>query len=129
MALQVEGGTVRAMQRRVSAALWDAAALLETYHRLGQAEMGAPAGGLSVAETGCAKKGQDSVGVARQSCGSLGKVDNCPGGVCAADASRQGYAWVDKRRFVPAAWLPEAYQARRTKGKRPDELGGQSKPQ
>jgi hypothetical protein len=33
MALQVEGGKVRAMQRLVSDALWDEAAMLETYHR------------------------------------------------------------------------------------------------
>ena len=34
MALQVEGGKVRAMQRLVSDTLWDEAAMLETYHRL-----------------------------------------------------------------------------------------------
>src|SRR3954453_13237100 len=40
MALQVEGGKVRAMQRLVSDALWDEDAMLETYHRLVQDEMG-----------------------------------------------------------------------------------------
>jgi DDE superfamily endonuclease len=34
MALQVEGGKVRAMQRLVSDALWDEDAMRETYHRL-----------------------------------------------------------------------------------------------
>jgi hypothetical protein len=34
IALQVEGGKVRAMQRLVSEALWDAAAMRETDHRL-----------------------------------------------------------------------------------------------
>jgi len=33
MALQVEGGKVRAMQRLVSEALWDEDAMRETYHR------------------------------------------------------------------------------------------------
>jgi SRSO17 transposase len=84
LALQVEGGKVRAMQRLVSDALWDAAAMLETYHRLVQDEMGEPDGVLIVDETGFVKKGADSVGVARQSCGSLGKVENCQVGVCAA---------------------------------------------
>jgi len=90
MALQVEGGKVRAMQRLVSDALWDEAAMLDTSHRLVQDEMGEPDGVLSVDATGFAKKGQDSVGVARQYCGSLGQVDNCQVGVFAAYASRQG---------------------------------------
>jgi SRSO17 transposase len=84
MAVQVEGGKVRAMQRLVSDALWDEDAMLEPYHRLVQDERGEPDGGLLVAETGFAKKGQDSVGVARQYCGSLGQVDHCQGGVFAA---------------------------------------------
>jgi len=33
MALQVEGGKVRAMQRLVSEALWEEDAMRETYHR------------------------------------------------------------------------------------------------
>ena len=75
MALQVEGGKFRAMQRLVSDALWDEAAMLETYHRLVQDAMGEADGVLIIDETGFAKKGHDSVGVARQYCGSLGKVD------------------------------------------------------
>ena len=96
MDLQVEGGKVRAMQRLVSDALWDEEAMLETYHRLVQDEMSEPDGMLIVDETGFAKKGQDSVGVARQYCGALGKIENCQVGVFAAYASRQGYALVDK---------------------------------
>ena len=129
IALQVEGGKVRAMQRLVSEALWDEAAMLETYHRLVQEEMGEPDGVLIVDETGFAKKGHDSVGVARQYCGALGKVENCQVGVFAAYASRQGYALVDKRLFLPEPWFSEAYQGRRTKCKLPDEVVWQSKPQ
>ena len=70
LALHVEGGKVRAMQRLVSEAFWDDAAMLETYHRLVQDEMGEANGVLIVDETGFAKKGQDSVGVARQYCGA-----------------------------------------------------------
>ena len=129
MALQVEGGNVRAMQRLVSDALWDETAMLERYHRLVHDEMGEPDGVLIVDETGFAKKGQDSVGVARQYCGALGKVENCQVGGVAAYASRQGYALVDKRRFLPEPWFTDAYTARRTKCKMPDEVAWQSKPQ
>jgi SRSO17 transposase len=129
MALQVEGGNVRAMQRLVSDALWDETAMLERYHRLVHDEMGEPDGVLIVDETGFAKKGQDSVGVARQDCGALGKVENCQVGGFAAYASRQGYALVDKRRFLPEPWFTDADTARRTKCKMPDEVAWQSKPQ
>src|SRR5262245_66392855 len=84
MALQVEGGKVRAMQRLVSEALWDEAAMLETYHRLVQDEMGASDGVLIVDETGFVKKGADSVGVARQYCGCMGKVERCSADVFGA---------------------------------------------
>jgi hypothetical protein len=40
MALQVEGGNVRAMQRCVSDAVWDDAPMLRTYHRLVHDDMG-----------------------------------------------------------------------------------------
>jgi SRSO17 transposase len=129
MALQVAGGKVRAMQRLVSDTLWDEDAMLEIYHHLVQDEMGERDGVLIIDETGFVKKGQDSVGVARQYCGSLGKVEHCQVGVFAAYASRQGYALVDKRLFIPESWFTEAYQTRRTKCKLPDEVTWQSKPQ
>src|SRR5215475_13094996 len=129
MALQGDGGKVRAMQRLVSEALWDEAAMLETYHHLVQDEMGEPDGVLIVDETEFVKKGADSAGVARQYCGSLGKVENCQVGVFAAYASRQGYALVDKRLFIPEPWFTDAYTARRTKCKMPAEVTWQSKPQ
>jgi SRSO17 transposase len=91
--------------------------------------MGEPDGVLIVDEPGFAKKGHDSVGVAHQYCGSLGKVENCQVGVFAAYASRQGYALVDKRLFLPEPWFSDAYTARRTTCKLPDEVGWQSKPQ
>jgi SRSO17 transposase len=90
MALHVEGGTVRAMPRLIREALWDEAAMRETYQRWVQGEMGEPDGVLRLDETGFAKKGQDSLGGARQDCGALGQVENCQGGGGAAYASRQG---------------------------------------
>ena len=76
--------------------------------------MGDPDGVLMCDETGFVKKGQDSVEVARQYCGTLGKVENCQVGVFAAYASRHGYALVDKRLFLPEAWFTDAYATRRT---------------
>jgi SRSO17 transposase len=129
MALHVEGATIRGLQRFLSDMPWDEEQMRWNYHQLVAEAMGAPEGVLIVDETGFVKKGKESVGVARQYCGTLGKVENCQVGVCASYASPHGYALVDKRRFLPEVWCTEAYAARRTRGHVPMELTFQSKPQ
>lgn len=129
MALHVEGGTIRGMQRFISDVRWDEVQMLWNYHQLVADDLGDPEGVLLFDETGFVKKGQDSVGVARQYCGTLGKVENCQVGVFAGYASRQGYALVDKRLFLPEEWFSEAYAARRTTCHVPPEVTFQSKPQ
>jgi len=129
MALQVEGGTIRGMQRFISDVHWDEEQMRWNYHQLVADEMGAPEGVLMFDESGFVKKGHDSVGVARQYCGTLGKVENCQVGVFAAYASRHGYALVDKRLFLPDVWFGDAYATRRTTCRVPQELTFQSKPQ
>ena len=129
MALQVEGGNVRAMQRGISDAIWDDAQMLRTYHHLVDDDLGDPEGVVIFDESGFPKKGRDSVGVARQYCGALGKVENCQVGVFAAYASRHGYALVDERLFMPEPWFTDAYARRRTQCKGPDDRGFQTKPQ
>ena len=76
MALQVEGGTIRGLQRFISDVRWDEEQMRWNYHQLVAEEMGDPDGVLMFDETGFVKKGKDSAGVARQYCGTLGKVEN-----------------------------------------------------
>jgi SRSO17 transposase len=64
-------------------------------------DLGSSNGALIFDETGFIKKGKASIGVARQYCGTIGKVDNCQVGVFAVYASEHGYAIVDKRLFIP----------------------------
>src|ERR671922_2611336 len=128
MALHVEGGTIRGLQRFISDVQWDEEQMRWTYHQLVAEAMGDPEGVLMFDETGFVKRGKDSVGVARQYCGPLGKVENCQVGVFAGYASPQGYALVDKGLFLPEAWFTDAYAARRTKCQVPPALTGQSKP-
>src|SRR4029450_4094579 len=94
MALHVEGGTIRGLQRFISDARWDEEQMVWNYPQLVAEEMGEPDGVLMFDATGFVKKGPDSVGVARQYCGPLGKVENCHGGVFAGYAPRHGYALV-----------------------------------
>jgi SRSO17 transposase len=129
MALRVPGGSIRGLQRFISAVPWDEAHMRWTYHQLVADAMGEPDGVLMFDETGFVKKGCESVGVARQYCGTSGKVDNCQVGVFAGYASRQGYALVDKRLFLPEAWFTEPYAARRMACQVPPDLTFQSKPQ
>jgi SRSO17 transposase len=129
MALQVEGGTIRGMQRFISDVIWDEEQIVWNYHQVVAEAMGDPEGVLMFDETGFVKKGTDSVGVARQYCGTLGKVENCQVGVFAGYASRHGYALVDKRLFLPEVWWTDAYAGRRTTCNVPAALTFQSKPQ
>jgi len=50
------------------------------------------------------KQGNKSVGVARQWCGRLGKVDNCQVAVCMSLASEKGHALVNVRLYIPKEW-------------------------
>jgi SRSO17 transposase len=129
IAVQTEATSIRAMQRTLSEVPWNDARMRHTYHQLVADDMGEPDGIIIVDESGFPKKGKASVGVARQYCGTLGKVDNCQVGVFAAYASRQGYALIDQRLFLPEAWFTEAYAARRTTCGVPEGLAWQSKPQ
>jgi SRSO17 transposase len=68
------------------------------------AETADPQGVLVIDDTGFPKKGRHSVCVARQYCGSLGKVDNCQIGVSMTYVG-QGFAWpYAMELFVPQSW-------------------------
>lgn len=53
------------------------------------------------------KSGQKSVGVARQWCGRLGKVDNCQVGIYMGYVSRHEHALVDVRLYLPKDWTDD----------------------
>lgn len=65
------------LQEFLTSTVWEAAEMdrLRIVHMLEHASVGA--GVLVIDDTGFAKKGQHSVGVARQYSGTLGRVDNC----------------------------------------------------
>ncbi len=71
-----------------------------------------------VDDTGFAKKGVHSVGVARQYCGRLGKTDNCQVAVSLSVANEHGSLPVAYRLYLPKEWAEDA--ARRTKAGVPE---------
>ena len=129
MALHIEGANVRALQRFVSDVVWDQALILKKYHKMVNEDLGDPEAALIFDETSFPKKGDESVGVARQYCGSLGKIDNCQVGVFAAYASPHGYALLDRRLFIPERWFSNQFLEKKKKCEVPDEITFRTKPQ
>lgn len=78
-------------------------------------------------ESGFEKAGKESVGVARQWCGRLGKTANCQVGVFLVGVTPGGVAGLDAQLFLPKAWAAD--RKRRKKAKVPQEITFQTKPQ
>ena len=92
------------LQKFVGLAEWDHAPLLGTLACQVGKELGEPDAVLVFDPSGFPKKGTKSVGVARQWCGRLGKVDNCQVGVSMAYVSRKGHVLVNTRLYLPKEW-------------------------
>jgi SRSO17 transposase len=70
-------------------------------------ELGEPDAVIVFDPSAFAKKGTKSVGVARQWCGRLGKVENCQVGVFMAYVSRTDHALVNRRLYLPRGWTKD----------------------
>jgi SRSO17 transposase len=115
------------LQRVLNEALWDADAVGETLRRVIIEQIGYEPGIGVIDESGFAKSGHKSVGVARQYCGRLGKVDNCQVGVYLGYVSSTGAAFLDRELYLTKGWCED--QDRRRAAKIPDTVTFQTKPQ
>lgn len=109
------GDTEQALQLFVNQSIWDEQSVLQTYrHVMGEA-FDDPQGIVVIDDTGFAKKGRHSVGVARQYSGTLGKTDNCQIAVSLHYAGPTGDYPLALRLFLPESWTtqPERMQAAR----------------
>jgi SRSO17 transposase len=79
-----------------------------------------------VDDTGFPKKGQHSVGVARQYCGQVGKQDNCRVAVSLSITTETASMPVAFRLYLPETW--SSNEARREKTGIPEEVKFQTKP-
>ena len=104
LAEAVPGATPRALQRLLTEATWDHAAVIAELQAFLAERLTSPHGVFILDETGFPKQGTKSVGVARQYCGTLGKVGNCQVGVFLAHTSELGTALADARLFLPEGW-------------------------
>jgi len=84
-------------------------------------------GSIHIDESGLPKQGDDSVGVARQYCGRLGKVDNCQMGVYLGYTANNYRMLLDKRLYLPQKWSSD--KERREKCGVPETIEFQTKAQ
>jgi SRSO17 transposase len=104
------------MQQFVSDSPWDHAAVMDQVAQQAEATLGGSSDtALYVDETSYVKKGEASVGVQRQYCGRLGKVENCQVGVFLSLGRGVRATLVDFRLFLPEAWAKDAKRCDKAK--------------
>lgn len=115
-------GSVRNVANFMSNDLWDESGMLEAY----QKETGQLLFHLEgmITGDGCdfPKKGKYSVGVGRQYCGYLGRIDNCQASVMAGYVGPNGYGLLDYELYMPKTWFEEDYIDLQKKCKVPEKL-------
>ncbi len=108
------------LQNFVGSIPWDHKPLLATLARQVGEELGEPDAVIVFDPSGFAKKGTKSVGVIRQWCGRMGKVENCQVGVYMAYVSRKEHALDNTRLYLPKEWATN--KARRKEAGVPKEV-------
>ena len=120
IAAAVAGTSTERLQHLLTDAAWDAPALDEARVKRLLAIHPPRAGVLVFDDTGLPKKGTESVGVAAQYSGTLGKIGNCQVVVSAeylADdpASSTPFHWpVSAQLFLPESWVADDERRKRT---------------
>lgn len=123
MALELGGeGLVRPMQQFITRSTMKDDGVSFVYRKILSETVNSENGMLSVDDTGQVKKGKNSVGVKRQYCGRLRKVENCQVVVNAAYAGSNGYGIVDKQLYIPKEWFGESHEAMRKKCNIPEDF-------
>lgn len=95
------------LQTFIGTAPWDHWPLLDELACQVGRELGEADGVLVIDPSAFPKKGNHSVGVARQWCGRLGKKENCQVGVFLGYVSRKEQALVDVRLYLPEEWTKD----------------------
>ena len=97
----------QALQKFLGQSPWEHGPLLDELVRRVGVELGEADGVLVLDPSAFPKKGTASVGVGRQWCGRLGKVDNCQVGIYLGYVSRREHALVDVRLYLPQEWAKD----------------------
>jgi SRSO17 transposase len=128
MALHL-GVPIRPLQHFIGQSIWSTEPVIARHQLLVGSTLAEEDGTFLIDESGVVKQGHDSVGVAPQYCGSVGKVANAQVGVYLAYASRKGYTLLDGQLFIPEQWFSEAYADKRLSTEMPSTLESKTKPE
>jgi SRSO17 transposase len=118
-------GDRQPLQRFLGQSQWEHRPLIGVLVEQVAGRIGEPDGVIVFDPSGFAKKGTKSVGVGRQWCGRLGKVENCQVGVYMGYVSRMEHALVDFRLYLPEDWAKD--RARRKEAGVPKEVKFQTR--
>jgi len=106
LAVRVPGGNVQALQQFVGQSPWAWEPVREQLaQRMQEALL--PVAGWIIDDTGFPKQGSDSVGVARQYSGTLGKVGNCQIAVSIHLTTEQESTPLDWALYLPREWIED----------------------
>jgi SRSO17 transposase len=104
----VEASNYQGMQQLISDSPWSDTAVMDQVAREADGLLGGHRhSALYLDESSFVKKGEASVGVQRQYCGRLGKLENCQVGVFGCLGREERAALVDYRLFLPEAWVKD----------------------
>lgn len=118
----------RGLQRFIGENGWSHEPLREQLWREVSEEIGVADGTLILDGSATPKKGTETVGVARQWCGRLGKVDNCVLGVYATYVGQDELsALVGAELFLPKEWAED--KERRERAYVPEDATYRTQPQ
>jgi SRSO17 transposase len=114
--------SVRSMQQFMKTYRWDHEAMQITHQSMLAPMISQPDGMITVDPCEFVKKGKESVGVARQYCGTIGKVENCQSGVFVGYSSHKGYGLLTCRLYIPESWFTQEQEQRRKANLVPEDL-------
>jgi len=123
------GEKARSLQHFVGQSPWEVEPVIGIHQQLVGETLGEEDGVALIDESSAVKQGEDSVGVARQYCGSVGKVANGQVGVYLGYASRKGYSLIEGQLFMPDKWLEENHAEQRQACGIPEDLIYKTKPE
>lgn len=114
MASRIEGADVQALRQFVGQSPWP---VVEVEQRLAHkvVDLLSEAEVWIIDETSFPKAGQHSIGVARQYCGTLGKIANCQVAVSLHWASAEASCPLVWRLYLPKEWIEDPERAEEVK--------------
>ncbi|WP_372677854.1 IS701 family transposase [Desulfosarcina sp.] len=121
--------SVRSMQMFMKNFRWDHMSMQRIHQNMLAPLIAAPDGMITVDSGDFVKKGKESVGVARQYCDAVGKVENCQAGVFVGYSSDKGYGLLNCRLYMPKSWFSKEQEERRRFNRVPDDLVFKTKQQ